>query len=73
MLPKEQIKKTMALQLNNGKCFDCHADKPEWASVNNGIALCMQCAGIHRGLGVHISFVKSMMMDSWNEKELRMI
>ena len=31
----------------------------------------MNCAGVHRGLGVHISLVRSQSMDSWNEKQLK--
>jgi hypothetical protein len=31
--------------------------RPSWASINLGIFICMRCAGIHRGLGVHISKV----------------
>ena len=42
------------------KCIDCGSDinmKIEkgwgmWASVNNGVYFCMQCAGQHRGIGV---------------------
>ena len=33
----------------------------------------MACAGVHRSQGVHISFVKSTTMDSWNDKELAMM
>ena len=38
---------------------------PRWASHNLGIFLCIRCAGIHRNLGVHISKVKSVNLDSW--------
>ena len=35
--------------------FSCRG--PRWASVNLGIFICMECSGIHRSLGVHISKV----------------
>lgn len=36
-----------------------------WASINNGIFLCLNCAGEHRGYGVSISYIRSITIDTW--------
>ena len=45
----------------NKACADCASSsaggRPTWASINTGAFICMRCAGIHRGLGVHVSKV----------------
>lgn len=43
---------------------------PRWASWNLGIFLCIRCAGIHRNLGVHISRVKSVNLDTWTPQQV---
>ncbi|XP_030017810.1 arf-GAP with Rho-GAP domain, ANK repeat and PH domain-containing protein 2, partial [Sphaeramia orbicularis] len=48
----------------NRVCADCHAPRPEWASVNLGVVICKKCAGQHRSLGPSISKVRSLKLDS---------
>ncbi|CAI9096938.1 OLC1v1033202C1 [Oldenlandia corymbosa var. corymbosa] len=47
----------------NDHCAECNAPEPEWASLNLGILMCIECSGIHRNLGVHISKVRSINLD----------
>ncbi|XP_035666853.1 stromal membrane-associated protein 1-like isoform X5 [Branchiostoma floridae] len=58
---------------DNKYCVDCEAKGPRWASWNLGLFLCIRCAGIHRNLGVHISRVKSVNLDSWTPEQIQMM
>ncbi|KAJ2068694.1 hypothetical protein GGI08_000736 [Coemansia sp. S2] len=47
----------------NEYCADCSTLQPEWCSLNLGCLLCIECSGIHRSLGTHISKVRSLTLD----------
>lgn len=46
---------------------------PQWASTNFGTLLCIECSGIHRSLGVHVSKVKSLMLDKWEPESIEVM
>lgn len=49
----------------NSRCADCEAHNPDWASLNLGALICIECSGIHRNLGTHLSRVRSLDLDEW--------
>ncbi|ODA82326.1 hypothetical protein RJ55_00833 [Drechmeria coniospora] len=67
------IKSLLKLEANK-VCADCKRNKhPRWASWNLGVFVCIRCSGIHRGMGTHISRVKSVDLDSWTDEQLQSI
>ena len=55
----------------NQKCCDC-GDRiiDPWVSLNHAIFICINCSGVHRSFGTHISFVRSCSLDSWTEDQI---
>eukprot|EP00002_Diphylleia_rotans_P010025 TRINITY_DN2041_c0_g1_i10.p1 TRINITY_DN2041_c0_g1~~TRINITY_DN2041_c0_g1_i10.p1 ORF type:complete len:474 (-),score=109.48 TRINITY_DN2041_c0_g1_i10:616-2037(-) len=56
---------------DNKICCDCSAPNPPWASVSNGIYLCLECATQHRSFGVQASLVRSLTLDKWTLQQLK--
>lgn len=70
----QQTIKTLLKLEGNKSCADCKRNKhPRWASWNLGIFICIRCSGIHRGMGTHISRVKSVDLDAWTDEQLQSV
>ena len=74
-ISEETIIECIAVDTANSSCFDCGTSKPLWASVNNGIMICLNCSGLHRNVlsGTHISKIRSISLDMWTEKQINLM
>ena len=66
----EQALRALLADPANAQCAECREPGPRWASVNLGVFLCIQCSGLHRGLGVHVSQVRSVNLDRWSAAQV---
>ena len=80
-MTSEEVNDLLAVPGNN-TCADCapggmalagsgKVQRPLWASVNLGVVLSVQAAGVHRKLGVQTSKVLSLTMDEWTSTDYR--
>jgi len=51
--------------------FVTDATDLDWASINLGIVICIKCSGVHRSLGVHVSKVRSLTLDRWDDDTIK--
>ncbi|KAK8888637.1 GTPase activator activity protein [Tritrichomonas musculus] len=57
----------------NQICADCQCQPSKWASTTLGVFICIDCSGVHRSLGTHISFVRSCTLDTWMLEQARLM
>lgn len=58
------LKQVRDADASNKVCADCGSEiKVDWVSINLGIIICIECSGIHRSLGTHITKVRSLTLD----------
>ncbi|CAB3993192.1 Arf-GAP with SH3 domain, ANK repeat and PH domain-containing 1, partial [Paramuricea clavata] len=67
---RQRIVRVVQSLPGNDICADCNTPEPTWLSTNLGVLTCIECSGIHREMGVHVSRVRSLTLDNLGTAEL---
>lgn len=64
----KKLVEEVSKQPDNMLCVDCNSRNPKWVSIRYGTFMCLDCAGMHRSLGVYLDFIKSIGLDTWSRE-----
>ena len=68
--PRAFSQRVIAFTPSCALCAECGDSNPCWASISLGVTVCIECSGIHRSMGVHISKIRSLTLDDWSDSVL---
>merc|ERR1719326_25466 len=60
---RRALQEKIPLTAGNSECADCGGSTSTWVGINLGISLCIECSGVHRSMGTHVSKVRSLELD----------
>lgn len=73
LITKNYLKQVRSIpESDNHICADCNStEEVEWVSLNFLNILCINCSSCHRNMGSHVSKIKSLRLDNFdNESEV---
>lgn len=62
---KDALFKRLLGRAENSTCADCKSKGAAWASLDFGVFVCINCSGVHRSFGMHITRIRSTKLDDW--------
>lgn len=62
---QEALFRRLCAKEENSVCADCKSKGATWVSLGYGVFVCINCSGVHRSFGMHITRVRSTKLDSW--------
>lgn len=68
---QELLFKRLLAKNENNICADCKSKGAAWASLDFGVFICINCSGVHRSFGMHVTRVRSTKLDSWTVRDYK--